>query len=379
VTPTQADIAVAAEATALLVERGRGELSVTPVQVMKWRQIYGGGPLPIIGPRQGGRGRVTDFAPGAAVVAAEIAIALHQHRNLNDAILTAFGEGAPVAPDGVTIAFYKGLASVEKRVQTARSMRGRPRSQVPRSLRVTTPGHRDRTGATSDEVLSALLGERAPTGEPAGLRVVDRLLSMELSSDRRTRVEEALSGLSLAGLRRILGAEDRMQLVAELAELAAQIRDLLAYKESLVPVLDATGTSALMLPDPLDLLIVALPMADAIGGLPTRGLHVSVLSLVFHSRLTTPTERQNLRDMAEAARLSLARNRAALALALALPPEWRSLMSPAPGVSALLLAGLPDDERDLLAKTLRVWLENHPDEARAIAPQHELAAETHPD
>ena len=158
--PTEA---LAKAATELLHSQGRTDLSVSGLQVLKWRRDFDA--VPVVGDRKGGRSRPVQYAPDAGRVVAAIAEALDEDRSMERAILDVFGRGFPVPEKAVRRAYRGHLLDVEDATKRAWSKRHLPRSEVPRSLRFPLKGSRKAGSSVITETfLSVLLGKDLPGG-----------------------------------------------------------------------------------------------------------------------------------------------------------------------------------------------------------------------
>jgi hypothetical protein len=338
---------------------------------MKWRQSTSG-PLPIRGERRGGRGRQTVFDLGAPLVAAELAIALSQHRNLTIAVLTAFGEGAPVAPDGVQHAYEQYLDVQRARVKEAVAASHLPQSDIPRRLRLTAPGRRNTPDTPSTDVLSLISGEPQGAGTDSIELAVDYLLdavapNLNPNGDDRARLQEAIKTLNLRALRRSLYAPDVEVLVAHLARAVSDVRTLQRHHETMSELLDLTNTKATALPEPINTLL-ALPLTGSRSTepAPTRGASVALRALFLHSQTNSDEDRRNKSETIQALAAGILRTEAMLSLVRSLPPKWRPALGPMPGRSQLFLASLTTEEQAELSTAVRAWSRAHPEEDRLL-------------
>jgi hypothetical protein len=374
---TEEDRRVAALASGLLAEWGRSDLEVTPEQTIRWRQAANA--LPVSGPRTGGRHRVTRYLPTAPAIAAELAIALDTGpRNLDQAILTVFGDAATndaiirPADEGVRNAYIHYLQGAEDRMKPAWLHRGKKRSEIPRRFRMPVAGSRQQ-GAhlVTDTLLASMLGKELPHGEAGAEITVGQFLPAELTGrlgeDERATAVSILAGLNLAALRRAIKKADldrvfeAVRCVAITTEYAESLRRLCALAPAETPP---------QLPPPIDLLVVAAgaPAFNAVRGLK-GGLMYAVTGLTAYARVTTRSGIRELEDATIAMEAELPRLRAALALADHLPAPWKCAM--APGYAAPFMAALHNDERQRVIKTVREWMDSHPEEGAALIPDSE--------
>ncbi|MHB8671749.1 MAG: hypothetical protein ACYDAD_14515 [Acidimicrobiales bacterium] len=354
---TEADRALAEEATMRLHHQGRADLSVSDAKARRWRQEDA---LPVLGNRRGGRHKMTEYRrPEAVEAAVALAISLSEpgNRNLDRAVLMAFARGAPIPEAGVVAAYRHYLQKMEINGGRLWKHRDRPRSEVKRSLRLPIPGsRRGDAGLISDALLAILLGDE-PRGGSLGVDLaVDALLPEAtpwLTSQLSRRVDaRALIGrLSLAALRLVA----REAKVGDLREACVTVRALIEYSESVSAILSATGESAETLPSPIDLLVPVLIRA---AGYESRDLAVAMLGLILVALTPKRSARRHVKETADVCAKWLPHLRAIRALSEAIDPKWRPCL--AAGTGLLRQAQLPQAERDALAAWIRQWQADNP-------------------
>lgn len=365
---TEEDRRVARLATELLSDWNRPELAVTPEQVIRWRQVAHA--IPVAGNRRGGRNQVTRYLPDAPAAAAGIALALADGpRDLDLAVLAAygnavaFGTGEPPAFEGVRLACRHYLRDAEGASREAWAYRGKPRSAVPKRLRVPFKGSR-RSGAAvvSDTLLSVLLGiEGSVTTEHLAYTVEEFLpeaTPVLAGGDGRRRLRSIMTWLSLAALRRSIDKADP----GRFAEACRNAAALIGYFSVVSDLTRATGSDAAALPTPVGQLasIVQSGLSMTKGPL---GVQVVVLGLVFYVTADSSHARRQMTEAAEGAANYLPHMSAQLAIAELLPEHLR----PAMGLNgAVFQAQLPQEDRELVQKTTREWLDRHPAIASAV-------------
>jgi hypothetical protein len=361
---TDADAKVAGQATGLLADQGHPDVSVTPEQVVRWRKADA---IPVDpGSRGGGRGRAVRYLPEAPPAAAALASVLAEDRNLDVAILAAFGRRAPVAEAGVRIAADHYLRAVENRAAQAWRHRFEPRSAVPWRQRLPMQGSRQ-SGASlvSDGALAILLGRQPRAGADSIALVAEGLLGVNgahaVAQSRAVRL--VLKRVSLAALRRGARYVDfgRWQSGAVFADNLLRWLHLVGELESL------TGATAPAQPGHIGRALVTLIDARrqmACRSNPT-GLDVAVIGLGVG--LVTVGSTKRTRAVSELATLlgvEVRRFSAVVAATKALPERWRPAYGFASGIT--WLAELPKVEREELMAHMRAWLADHSEEAAAL-------------
>ncbi len=227
--PTEDDARVARLATALLVDRGHPDLSVSPLQLVRWRKVDA---IPVAGSRRGGRGQRARYLPTAPAAAAELALALDVDRNLDRAILGAFGAGAPIPAEGVRAAAEHCFREMENVARRSRGHQAFRRSDIPRRHRVPVAGTRTADASLqSDAVLSLLMDEvplSGDTGPSFALDAVAPEVPELLSRDTMRRFEFVVKRLSLAAIRRYV----RIVSVDRWQEACGWMGDVLDYAQA---------------------------------------------------------------------------------------------------------------------------------------------------
>jgi hypothetical protein len=377
---TESDEALATAATALLVEQGRPDLSVSGLQVVRWRQAD---LLPVVSDRRAGRSRQTVYSkPAAVVVAAEMALALDLVRDIDRGALIAFARGAPVPEAGLVASYVHYLQDAELKARLAWVQRGKPRSEVKRSLRLPVAhSRRGDAGLVSDNVLAILLGKRPyPEEDGAAIAIEGFLEAMSPpgiaetvvsgAPDSIERVAGLADSLALAVLRRLI----RKSGVEQLRWGCDVARPLLEYGEVMARLLSFGGGAPAVLPSPLDVLVPLLGAASDFASSKSRfespDLAVAVMALALVCRCRSKSDRREIDEAAAACLTWLPANRANLQLAGALPDKWHPAF--VPGNAAVFLAGLPEAEREELFVSVRGWLAEHPAEAEALQANEQL-------
>ncbi len=359
---TEDDARVAKLATGLLADQGRPDLSVTAEQVVRWRQIADA--IPVAGPRRGGRGQRAHYLPTAPAAAAGIALALDEDRNLDRAVIAAFGSGAPVAEGGLRSAAGHVLRDAEEKFRRAYRLRDDSRSSIPRSERVPLRHSREAgSSIVTDAILAPLLGEEPVARRDAAGLAIEELAGEAaevMTGDMRRRVEFVMGRFTFASLRRIVRHVD----VGRWREACGWVRTVFECVLAADELVTLTGQdrSVLGIIGPL------APLARRVRETDERaryadGYQVAVLGLIAASLTWRPRRLRAARETTEAMRAWAPYYRAVGALAADLPERWR----PALGAGgAAYLATLPQVERDDLAATIRSWREAHPAWSKAL-------------
>jgi hypothetical protein len=362
---TDEDRGVADLATASLAERGH-DFSVTGEQVVRWRKVADAIPVDPASQR-GGRGQRVRYLPGAPQVAAEIALALDAERDLDVAVLAAFGSGAPVAEKGVRAAAHRVLQQSENkaRVVYAKS-RFKRRSDIPRSLRVPINGSRRAdAGMVSDTLLSMLVGEEPVVKMGAADRVLRAFVDEgELDTPTRLPVLRfAVSRFSFAALRQFAHNVD----IQEWRRGTIAVSSVVDWVLSVSKVCDLTGVPWLNAPGPQGrslTLLRSILLRPAIEERPS-GYLVALWGLLV-AALTTGSVRRSraYREVTTRFEYEGARWRAALALVEDTPERWRPALAPASGPA--FLAQMSESERTSLMAHTRQWVASHKTEGSAL-------------
>lgn len=359
---TEDDARVAKLATALLADHGRADLAVTPEQVVRWRQVADA--MPVVGPRRGGRGQRAHYLPTAPAAAAGIALALDEDRNLDRAVVAAFGSGAPVAEGGLRSAAGHVLRDAEEKFRTAYSKRDRARSSIPRPERVPLRHSRDGTASfVTDAILAPLLGEEPEARRYAIGIAIDEVAgetAQLVTPDMRRGVEFVMGRFTFAGLRHIVRHVD----IDRWREACGWVRTAFDWASAADAVVTLTGQdrSALGIAAPLGPLARLVREIDGRAGYP-GGYQVAALGLGGAALTWRPRRLRAARETTEAMQAWAPYYRAVAALAADLPESWRPVLGAG---GAAYLATLPQKEQDDIAATIRAWREAHPAWSNAL-------------
>lgn len=358
------DAQLAADATRRLAEQGHPELAVTSDQIARWRKVADALPIDPAS-RGGGRGRRVRYLSGASEVAAALALALSEDRNLDVAVLRAFGRGAPVAEAGLRASAQHYLRDVEDKAKRAWQRRFAPRSEVPWRQRLPIPESRRSDAAlVSDGALAALLDHEPLLGTQGMAVMAEGFFGAEagdvVAQSRAMRL--VLRRMSLAWLRS--GAK---HLPLEAWEGGATFADAMLGWLDLVGRLEVLTGARFPKQQRLGSVVGLLVEARrrlGLGALPA-GVDVALLGLGLG--LMTHGSRKRTRSMGEltgALSVELPRFAAMVAAVEALPERWRPAFGFANG--PVFIAALPTKEREALMAHVRRWLDGHPDEATVI-------------
>lgn len=358
------DAQLAADATRRLAEQGHPELAVTIDQIERWRKVADALPIDPAS-RSGGRGRRVRYLSGAPEVAAALALALSEDRNLDVAVLRAFGRGAPVAEAGLRAAVQHYLGDVEHKAERAWQRRFDPRSEIPWRQRLPVPESR-RSGASlvTDGALAVLLGSKPVPGIPSTALMAEGFFGAEagdvVAQSRAMRL--VLGRMSLAWLRR--GAQ---HLPLESWEAGAAFADAMLRWLDLVGRLEVFTGARFPKQQRLGSVVGLLVEARrrlGLGALPA-GVDVALLGLGLGLVTHGSSKRtRSMRELTGALAVELPRYAAGVAAAEALPERWRPAFGFASGPA--FIAALPTKEREALMGQFRRWLDGHPDEAAVL-------------
>lgn len=358
---TEEDRRVAKLATALLAEQGRGDLTVSPDQLVRWRQVAHA--IPVEGENRGGRSQHTRYLAEAPAVAAAIARSLHDSRNLDDAVLNVYGEavgyneGPPPDFQGVRAALVRHLERSRDAAAQAWRYRGKARSEVPRRLRMPFDGSRRASSyVVSDAVLSALLGvsdeHDDAVVEYAVGEFVPEVAEAVPANELRQRLPRAMGSMSLAALRRAANSAEP----TEFARRCRQMAVLHEYCEALLQVVQLTTGGRAALSPPLDALAT---LSGATSRIPApRGIRVVILAISAYAHAADQPSQRAIREYAIAAEPHVDAMRASAEIAKTLPAHLRPAL--APGSGPIFLSQLPRVDREAVHETVRSWIEAHP-------------------
>lgn len=358
---TEDDERTAKLATSLLADLGRDDLAVTGDQVVRWRKVDA---IPVAGSRRGGRGQRAHYLPTAPAAAAGIALALDTDRNLDRAVVAAFGSGAPVAEGGLRSAAVHLLREAEQKFRTAYHVRNNPRSTVPRSLRVPLRHSREAgSSLVTDAILAPLLGEEPLARRDAAALAIDELAGETaevVTADMRRRVEFVMGRFTFAGLRHSVRHVD----IDRWREACGWVRTAFDWASAADEVVTLTGQdrSALGIAAPLGPLARLVREIDGRAGY-AGGYQVAMLGLIGAALVWRPRRLRAARETTEAMRAWAPYYRAVAALAADLPESWRPVLGAG---GAAYLATLPQEEQDHIAATIRAWRETHPAWSKAL-------------
>jgi hypothetical protein len=363
---------VTQEARDLLAAQGRPDVPVSAIQVLKWRRDYGA--IPVVGDRLGGRSRTANYASEAPGVIAAIALALDNDRNMDRAILDAFGRGIAGIPEkAVRRSYTKHLSDAENAIKRASKLKDVPRTQVPRSLRL--PLKESRKGGSSlvtDAVLAILLGERPLAGSD-GMTMVVEELAPELTPfysepDDKERLLQLASRLGLAGLR-LVASRANLEL---LSRSCSDIRVLIEYSDALQRLVDVTGAHDVALPADVEKILKLVRAMNPVLG-KSYGVGVAVPGLILYTVVRTARARRHLRESINGYEASAPRLRIAAAAAESLPEKLRPALAPMRG--SLYLAELSKEDRDQFFLVVAQWRADHPVEVALLQTAPEMEQE----
>ncbi len=358
------DAQLAADATRRLAEQGHPELAVTVDQVVRWRKVADALPIDPAS-RKGGRGCRVRYLSGAPEVAAELALALSEDRNLDVAVLRAFGRGAPVAEAGLRAAAHHYLYEVERKVEGAWKHRFVQRSEVPWRRRLAFPASR-RSDAlvVSDAALATLLGEEPLRGTQGVAVMADGFFGAEAGDvvAESRAMPLVLRRMSLAVLRR--GARS---LPLKTWEAGAAFADVMLRWLDLVGCLEVLTGARFPRQQRLGSVVgVLIEVRRRLGrGVLPAGVDVALLGLGL-GLITHGSRRRtrSMRELTDTLYAELRRYAAVVAAVEALPERWRPAFGFASG--PVFIATLPTNEREALVAQFRGWLDGHPDEAAVL-------------
>jgi len=371
--PSVADEALAADASALLAERRRTDLSVTAVQVLKWRQRSPSA-LPIVSDRGPGRGRLTRYSSDAPVVAAALASALAADRHYEQAVLASFGDlaaggyGNPMAEDAVREALDFYLRRAEAKAGQAKVRRTAGLPSLPRSERVVMPwSRRDPDGIATDTLLAVLLDEPPAYGDDGLLILANALVpgsapTLVARTDARPRLATVLEKMTLAALRRLAKTAD----LQELARICADIEILFEADRLTVRLFEATGTSPALVTYPTGLragveaVHAGADMVDWVAG--PRGLALTVGALGIYLRNSSGSAKQRFRACVDDNAKTIPGFTEYVTWVESLPESWRRTQAPIAG--NVYFSQLPKADQLALNASLRQWVKEHSDVVR---------------
>ena len=363
---TEDDIRTAKLATEVLADQGRADLSVSPEQLMRWRQVADA--IPVQGSRRGGRGQRVHYLPTAPAAAAALAVALDTDRNLDRAVLAAFGRGAPITDEGVRAAAKRYLREIENKARQAYGAHSSIRSDIPRRLRVPLTGSR-RAGSSleSEAMLALLLGEQPRFKQDAPGLALDALVpeaSATLRSKNSRWIEFVVRRLTLAALRMAAQLID----VDRWRESCTWVTTVLDYGEALRVAVALTGSEMSAVPGPFAPLVLVVGLVDRQNDTKGRapGFGTSVLGLVGAALTTTRRRAISARETAQACATETPKLRAIADLARDLPEGLRPAL--AFGSGPLYLAQLPAAEREAAISHTRQWMSDHPAATQMLLP-----------
>jgi hypothetical protein len=312
-----------------------------------------------------------DYLPTAAA-AASIAVALDVDRNLDRAVLAAFGRGAPVADEGVRSGAIRYLREIEDKASQAYGKHKSVRSDIPRRLRVPLSGSR-RAGAwlASDAMLSLLLRKEPEAGRYGVAVVLDALVPeacTTLASESIRRIEFVMRRLSLAALRQVSRNVD----IDRWREACVWVTSILEYGDALTELVTLTGSQVSVIPSPLRPLIPLTGLLNGQDG-STRnapGFRTAILGLVGAALTATRRRTSSAREAAAVYRMETPKLRAIADLARDLPERWRPAL--ALGSGPVFLSQLPDEECKQAIDHTRRWMSAHSVAARILLPNGNL-------
>jgi hypothetical protein len=359
---TEDDARVAKLATALLADQGRPDLAVTAEQVVRWRQAADA--IPVAGSRRGGRGQRARYLPTAPAAAAGIAVAVAADRNLDRAVVAAFGSGAPVAEKGLRSATYHALGQAEEKFRSAYRLRNVPRSEIPRSERVPLRHSRE-AGASlvTDAILAPLLGEQPLVGSKATAYAIEELASEAaevMTPNVRRGVGFVMGRLTFASLRR----EARHVDVDRWQEACGWVHVVVDWGSAIDELVTMTGQdrSTLGIAAPLAPLTRWLRETDGRARY-AGGYQVAMLGLIAAAWTWRPRRLRVAREIVEAMPAWARYHRAVAALAADLPERWRPALAAG---GAAYVAALPEPERDDLLARIQAWREEQPEWSKVL-------------
>lgn len=360
---TEDDIRTAKLATGLLAEQGHPDLSVSTEQLVRWRQKADA--IPVRGSRRGGRSQRVQYLPTAPAVAAGLALALNEDRDLDRAVLDVFGTPLPVPEKAVRAAYVHVLQKLEgpARKGWGRGRASKKRSDLPRSLRTPVPHpHQGDHWKISDTVLSVLIGETPLTGNVGAGVAIEELLGELAPTDAgdKQRMVDLLGCLKLAAVRRT-AAKGNMD---RIAESCAHVRSLVGYAEAMDELCRITDGKVSAIAGPDGILLAFSGWLASLSVFRRQGARIALFGLLFEVVGTTGGGRRQLGEEARAAIALTDQCIAVTALAESLPDNWRPALAPVTG--SVYLATLPQGERDELADTIRRWRLANPTADRAL-------------
>ncbi len=360
--PTASDQDLAGEASAILTNKGRPDLTVTPGQVVRWRYAD---LLPILSDRRPGRGRRTAYElPNAAVVAAEIRLALDDPNDLDRAAVVAFVRGAGVAEKGLHTAFIRTLRQVEQHATVLLTHVDQARTEVRRSLRFPLP-HSRRAGAAlvAKNALALVLGEATFPASTGTALAVEGLLpaqAWEALADcgepqLANRLDAVLEDTNAIAMRRVV----RRASLADLRWACEAVDAIISWARVVSELVSDTsaGTEAKLDPRVSFMAHAGVALESAFGR-ETHDLGIAYVAIGCLTHCSSNRDdRHWLNDWAEACRRDLPARRQALALVHALPEHLRPALAPEGGPE--FQERLAEADRALLSAIISDWLDQH--------------------
>lgn len=369
---TEDDERTAKLATDLLADQGHPDLEVSGDQVVRWRKVDA---IPVAGSRRGGRGQRARYLPTAPAAAAGIALALDTDRNIDRAVIAAFGSGAPIAETGLRSAIVHVLRQVEEKFRRAYGLRNVPRSSVPRSERVPLRHSREAAASlVADAILAPLLDERPLAGRDATAFAIEELAGEAaevMTPDVRRRIEFVMGRLGLASLRHAARHVD----VDRWQEACGWVHVVVDWGSAIDELVTMTGQdrSTLGIAAPLAPLIRWLREADERAHY-AGGYQVAMMGLVVAAMTRSPRRVRLARETVEAMPAWARYHRAVAALVADLPERWRPALAAGGGA---YVAALPEQERDDLLARIRAWREEQPEWSEVLpVPGRQSLAES---
>lgn len=363
---TPADAELAEKARVILAKRGRAELSVNAVQIAKWRAEADA--LPVVSDRGPGRGRSTVYAADAAEVAASLASALADDRNLDRAILAALAMDAPVAEKGLQSAAGHYLLDLRSKAKSGYADRYISRTPMRRALLSAFPSraHGD-AGVLMDAFLSLFLGRQPDVGDAACRLIFDVLLSSVESTipvkDSRAlhRAGFLISRWSVKDLQMLVRSID----IDDWRESCKQMDVIFKHTQLFADLVRRCGLPIEKAPEPvplLDALYMFLERLPAVKRSPH--LYLSLFGLVAAGFSHNLKYARALESYATACTSQLPGLKVLSSLASDIPVQWLPGLGPVEGAWTRFMDCLADNEKKEFFAWVHAWRDAHLQELR---------------
>lgn len=358
---TPADNELAEKTCVILAERGRVDLSVSAVQIAKWRSEADA--LPVVSDRRPGRGHSTIYAADAAEVAASLAIALADDRNLDRAILAAFATGAPVQEKGLRSAARHYLRDFANKAHEGYADRYTSRTAMRRAmLSVFRASLHTDIGRITDALLSLALGKRPDAGRGATTLVFDAIFTSACADSgvMESKVHRRASFIMTRGSSSMLNQLANRIEVGRWREGCQQVHVLLEYSLLHAELVKRTGTSIADLPQPFGVLDA---MVASLWSLPSfkrsSETYVALMGLVVAGLTLNRHYAQAMVGFTNRCLKEIPCLEMLISFANDVPPQWLGSLSPVEGRTMAFIDELSASEREEFHAYAYEWRDRH--------------------